>query len=292
MLYITLRQYEYLVGVADTKSLTRAAQKLHVSQPSLSVAITRVERRLGQPIFLRGKGAAIEITPFGHRVLAKAREVLELAAGIEKEDASATPFVLGCFEDIAPWYLAPALDRLKSRFPDLRIEGREGRFSDIADALTTGRMDVAISYEVGFAGKFRRRRLRQVSPVAFLSTDHPLATETRLELTDLIDRSVILFREGQSEGFMNELFERMQIAPDICSRVASLEVMRSMAAHRTGIGVSYTYPPGDMSYDGKPLVTLPIVTPEAKADISLIWSEHRQECEGFAALLDCLSGLP
>ncbi|WP_236630544.1 LysR substrate-binding domain-containing protein, partial [Sulfitobacter sp. HI0040] len=69
-------------------------------------------------------------------------------------------------------------------------EGREGRFTDIADALTTGRMDVAISYDVGFAGKFRRRRLRQVSPVAFLSTDHPLATETRLELTDLIDRSV------------------------------------------------------------------------------------------------------
>ena len=73
MLYITLRQYEYVVVVADLGSLTEAAAHLNVSQPSLSVAITRVEQRLGASVFERARGAQIKITPFGHKFVAQAR---------------------------------------------------------------------------------------------------------------------------------------------------------------------------------------------------------------------------
>ncbi len=112
MLYLAIRQYEYIVGVADTGSLTNAAEQLNVSQPSLSVAITRVEQQLKGTIFLRGKGSAIEITPFGHRFITKARVLLTLATELEQDQDAAQTWVLGCFADIAPWYLAPALKRL------------------------------------------------------------------------------------------------------------------------------------------------------------------------------------
>lgn len=102
MLYITLRQYEYIVGIADAKSLTRAAATLNVSQPSLSVAITRVEDILERPIFARGKGAAIRVTPYGHGIIERARQILALAALTEQKQQTAPKFVLGCFEDIAP----------------------------------------------------------------------------------------------------------------------------------------------------------------------------------------------
>ena len=95
MLYISLRQYEYVIAVAEAGSLTRAAERLNVSQPSLSVAITRVEERLGALLFVRRKGSAIGITPYGHRVIEKARDLLERADRIEQGPDQARPFVVG-----------------------------------------------------------------------------------------------------------------------------------------------------------------------------------------------------
>ena len=289
MLYLTLRQYEYLVSVADAGSLTKAAARLNVSQPSLSVAITRVEQRLRNPLFIRGKGAAIVLTPYGHNIVAKARAVLELAAKIEQENDPSPTCVLGCFEDIAPWYLAPALDHLSTTFPDISFQGREGRFADIARDLTEGRMDIAISYDVGFAGPFNRYKIKDVAPVAFLATDHPLAQKQTVDLTDLALDPLILFSEDLSEGYMRDLFERVKIAPTIQQKVASLEMMRSLAAHGVGVGISYSRPPNDISYDGKRLVTVPISTPEAQTEISLIWSARRRESPVFEDILKALS---
>lgn len=288
MLYLTLRQYEYIVGVADAGSLTSAAAQLNVSQPSLSVAITRVEQQLDRTIFLRGKGSAIGITPFGHRFIAKAQTLLTLAAEIEQDHDTAHTWGLGCFTDIAPWYLAPALKTLSDRFPTLSFSGREGRFADLARDLAEGQIDFAISYDVGFEGNFMRRKLADIAPVAFCATHHEFAQKGELELSDLRDTPLILFNEDLSEGFVRDLFARMHLTPKIKQKVASLEMMRSLAANGVGVGISYSRPPGDLSYDGIPLVTVPIATPEAKTEISLIWSSLREDSPDFSAILDAL----
>lgn len=289
MLYITLRQYEYIVAVADAGSLTDAAAHLHVSQPSLSVAITRVEQRLGALVFVRGKGAAIEITPFGHQVVSEAWDLLERARGLERKQNTQAPFVLACFEDIAPWYLAPALARLEAQFPMLEVQVKEGRFSDLATDLAEGRADVAMSYDVGFDGQFERRSIRRVSPVAFLASDHPLATNVSLSFEELEDHPIILFDEDLSEGFIRNLFDEMRLQPKIKQRVRSLEMMRSLAAHDAGIGISYSCPPGDISYDGKPVTTIPISTSQAASEIVLVWSRLREMDHQFVEILDHLT---
>ena len=156
MLYISLRQYEYVIAVAEAGSLTRAAEHLNVSQPSLSVAITRVEERLGALLFVRRKGSAIGITPYGHRVIEKARDLLERADRIEQGPDQARPFVVGCFQDIAPWYLVTAVERLQSRFPMMTFQPREVCFSELASSLTQGLADVVISYAICFTFKFDR----------------------------------------------------------------------------------------------------------------------------------------
>ena len=291
MLYNTLRQYEYIVAVADTGSLTGAASLLNVSQPSLSVAITRVEAQLGQPVFLRRKGSSVNITPYGHGVIEGARALLQQAEEIERGPAKAPPFVIGFFEDIAPWYLAPALERMHSQFPTMRFKAREGRFSDLADDLSEGRVNLAISYDVGFEGGFDRRVVQTIAPVAFLSRDHPLARRSSLELTELATHPILLFDEDLSEHFVRGLFDKLRLSPTIKQRVRSLELMRSLAAHGAGVGISYARPPADVSYDGKPLVTVPISTAEAAADISLIWSALRNPEPRFSEVLDALSQL-
>lgn len=275
MLYITLRQYEYITAVAETGSLTGAAAALHVSQPSISVAISRAEQVAGERIFARGKGAAIALTPFGHRFVKDAGALLDLAQQIETSGQTERPFVLGCFEDVAPWYLAPTLKQLQIRHPETTFEGHAARFSALARDVAEGRVDLAITYDVGLGPTYETQRLHAVSPVAFLACDHPLADRPALDLRDLALHPLLLFNEDLSAGYMQALFDRLNLRPEIIRRAASLEMMRSMAAHGNGIGISYSHPPGDTSYDGQPLRTIPISTPEAIADIVLIWSALR-----------------
>ena len=289
MLYNTLRQYEYIVAVADAGSLTDATTRLHVSQPSLSVAITRVEQRLGKSVFVRRKGAPIEVTPLGHRIIEKARALLELAAEIEQQSDYAPLFVLGCFEDISPWYLVPALERLKTGFPATVFQGREGRFSDLAADIEEGRADIVISYDIGFEGNFERRKIKKITPVAFFSADHPLSLQPSVKLEDLVNYPLILSTEELSEGFMRDLFGKMDLLPIVKQRVKSLEMMRSLAAHGVGVGISYSCPPNDISYDGKTLVTVPITTPQAATDITLVWSSLRDPDPQFNKILDLLA---
>ena len=291
MLYISLRQYQYIVAVAELGSLTAASERLNVSQPSLSVAITRVEQILKQKIFARQKGAAITITPFGYRFVEKARLLLEQADMLETGGDVERPFVLGCFEGIAPWYLAPALKTLKSNCPTVGFQGVEGRFSDLASDVAQGRIDIAISYDVGFGGGFEQKTLAKVSPVAFLAVDHPLAGAASLDLQDLAEHPIIFFNEHLSESYMRTLFGKLRILPKVAHRATSLETMRSLAAHGGGIGISYSRPPGNISYDGKPLVTIPISTPDATADIVVFWSSLRAVDDAFRTIVQIIEGM-
>lgn len=290
MLYITLRQYEYVVAVAETASLTAAAARLNVSQPSLSVAISRVEEIVGYKIFQRSKGAALVITPAGHRFIDKARDLLRLADEVENAANRPTPFGIGCFEDIAPWYLSPLLRHLQERFPEEHFQGREGRFADLAQDVAEGRIQLAVSYDVGLDGPFEQRKLREVAPVVFVAADHPLARADSVTLEELAGYPLILSGEELSENYIQDLFERHGLIPEVAHRTGSLEMMRSRAAHWEGVGISYSCPPGHISYDGREVITRPVATLGAQADIILFWSAldekasaHQQIIEAIAA---------
>lgn len=272
MLYITLRQYTYVTAVARAGSLTEAAQALSVSQPSLSVAITRVEERLGQRIFIRRKGTAVVLTPFGHRFVERAQTLLADAETLETGTTEGDPFTLACFEDIAPWYLAPALRALQDRLPDIPFRIREGRFDSLAADLAQGRADIVLSYDLGFGDEFGRALVKRVSPAAFLRAGHRLAGRTQITLADLDGEPLITFAEDQSARHVGALFRRLGLTMNVAHRTASLEMMRSLAAHGAGVGISYSVPPLARSYDDTPLVTVPIGGKDAVAEIVLVWS--------------------
>jgi DNA-binding transcriptional LysR family regulator len=75
---------------------------------------------------------------------------------------------------------------------------------------------------------------------------------------------------------MRTLFDTLRVDPVVAHKTTSLELMRSLAAHGAGIGISYSHPPTTTSYDGQPLVTLPITTPQATASLFAIWPRSDQ----------------
>ncbi|WP_425988393.1 LysR family transcriptional regulator [Ensifer sp. R-19] len=274
MLYISLRQLEYVVAVAHAGSLTIAAQQVNVSQPALSVAVTQVEAHLGRKLFLRRKGVPVMLTGFGRLFLADAEALLADAARLEDPEALGlrrlARITLGIFEDLAPIYLAPLLRWLRGEFPDVEIRTSVASFEILSEAVLAGQIDVALTYDLGLDASFQRQHFASVSPQAWFQPDDPLAGRNEIRLADLADRPLILSNQGLSIRHMLGLFRSVGVTPLVAHRATSVEVLRSLAANGEGVGVSYTNPAGALSYDGKPLARVPIADAQAMEPIVLV----------------------
>ncbi|AUG51958.1 LysR family transcriptional regulator [Thalassospira marina] len=278
MLYLTLRQIEYVVAVAHAGSLAQAAQNLHVSQPALSVALNLVEEKLGQKLFIRRKGSPITLTAFAQNYISEAEKLLAQAQRLEDPAALARiingTLTLGCFDDLAPTCLAPVLQSLRAHLPDVALRWRIQDFESLARDMREGQIDLAITYDLGLDSSFDKTALRAVSPHAFIAPQNPLATLPRLHLADLATHPLILFEEGLSIRHMLNLFRMQGHNPKVIHRVRALEVMRSLAAADDGVGIAYTRPPGDVSYDGNPVLAREICDSSAIESIILARSNH------------------
>lgn len=295
MLYLTLRHYEYVVAIAEAGSLSGAALALNVSQPALSTALSRIEARLGQQLFLRGRGQGFSVTPQGKRVVEQARDLIASAAQLEAAGTAPLPQTrvgLGVFDDLAPFVLAPALTLLRTRFEHLSLHPQVGGFDAISEAMLAGRVDLAVTWDIGLDGRFARTELARLRPHVFLPNDHPLAARSQISLADLAPHLVILSDDGLSVRHMLGLFAGQGLVPSHVQRAASVEVMRALAAHGEGLGLSYSVPPGGQSYDGKPLVTRPLADAAAIERVVVAQLGPWQAGDQLTQLRDALLTLP
>jgi len=275
MLYLTLRQIEYVVAVANHGSLTEAAITLNVSQPSLSVAITRVEEHLGSKLFIRRRGARLRTTLQGDNFVGDARELLKNAARLEDPLSpvanKSRPVRLGIFDDIAPSFLGPLLVELKKMLPNVEVLPTLGDFTMLAKESKSGQLDMVITYDLGLDATFVRQVLTYVQPRALFPVDNGLAASQTVSLKQLAMYGLILSDEGLSIQHVLKLFKSKGLRPRVDHRVASLEVMRSLAANGLGVGITYTAPPSNVSYDNKPIRAVPIKDRHTREPIILAW---------------------
>lgn len=275
MLYLTLRQYEYLVAAGKSSSLTGAARALNVSQPSLSVALTRVEERLGRKVFVRGKGVPFRLTPYGRALIGRAETLLAEAARLEDpsglDGGVPREANVGFFEDLAPRWLVPTLDALRGHVPGVRFSPVVGGFAELARGLDDGTLALALTWDLGLDGGVDRGTVARVAPRAFVPATHALARCDRVTLKRLARHPLVLFDDGLSIRHVLRLFAVAGETPRVAHRAASLEVMRSLAAHGEGVGISYANPPCDTSHDGTPLASVRIADRAAVEPVVLAW---------------------
>jgi len=276
MLYLTLRQYEYVLAVAKAGSLSGASAQLNVSQPSLSVALTQVEERLGQKLFQRRKGARITLTEAGKRYLESIEELLDRARKLDDPDGfrqfTSSRITLGFFDDLAPFYLGSLRKELQARLPDADFHYRIGGFTQLARDMYEDRIDLSITYDLGFDTSFERHTLVELGPCALVAAYSPLAQFSSVTLQQIARLPLILSEEGLSIRHVLRLFQKIGTKPLVQHRVHSLEVMRSLVGNEDGVGISYTVPPYSNTYDGKQIAAIPIVDEFAKEPIILIRS--------------------
>ena len=262
MTRFTLRQLQYLVATARYGSLTAAAEALYVSQPSISAAIAQMEEHFGRTLLVRQRGSGVSVTAFGQNVLDRAKTVLDgieaLEALSEDGDTPHGEFVLGCFEDLAPYCVPPILARVGKRYPGIHVIVREAGFDQLGRCLDEGVVDLAISYDLGLNNDVARIVLCELHPQAMLPVDHPLAQNESVTLAELARETLVLTDQAQSWQHMLELFQMHGLRPQRALRTGSFELQRSMVANGLGVAVAYSRPFSDFSYDGRALARRPI----------------------------------
>jgi DNA-binding transcriptional LysR family regulator len=223
-----LRHLRYFIAVAEELNFSRAARRLRMAQPPLSVAIRQLEQELGAELFLRTT-REVTLTEAGRTLLEGARRTLAEAERAMADARRAAAGELGslrlAFSWSARFETLPALGQaLKTELPDLVLLAEEMWNGRMADALRGGSHDVAVALCPEIAGELSYEPLRREAVVALLSAQHALARERAIPLGALAEEGFVLFPRELAPRLYDTLV-------GLCRRVGFEPTVRSESFH-------------------------------------------------------------
>jgi LysR family hydrogen peroxide-inducible transcriptional activator len=279
---MTLTELKYIVAVAREKHFGHAAEACFVAQPTLSVAIKKLEDELGVVIFERG-GTEISVTPLGAQIVAQAERVLEQTAAIKEiakqnKDPLAGPLRLGIIYTVAPYLLPQLVRTMIEQVPQMPLILQENLTARLIEQLRQGELDAAI-IALPFAGSGLLMQPMYDEPfVVAMPRNHPWAKRAAISSDDLRGETMLLL--GNGHCFRDQVLEvcpemsRFSTAGDGIARTfegSSLETIRHMVASGIGITVLPMGSVPDMSATDGILRYVPFAPPEPSRRIIIAW---------------------
>ncbi len=215
-----LRTLQYFLAVAQEENISRAAETLHLTQPTLSRQMMELERELGRTLLVRGK-RRVTLTEDGMLLRKRAGEILRLAEKTRSELSGGEETVAG---DIriggdgtdALRLLAKAAGELRRQYPAVRVHLSGGDALDIAEDLDKGLIDFGVFVDAALAERYDCVQLpvRDVWGV-LMPREHPLAVRTALAPEDLWDQPLLLSRQMTDRSpvarWLGRSFDRLNI---------------------------------------------------------------------------------
>jgi LysR family hydrogen peroxide-inducible transcriptional activator len=238
---MNLRDLRYLIALADLRHFGRAAEACHVSQPTLSTQVRKLEDELGVALFERAP-RQVMLTPAGKDIVERARriwaEVEQMREAARRTaDPEAGSVRLGLFPTLAPYLLPHVVPGIRRRFPRLELLLVEEKTEALLGLLRSGRIDAAVlalpQHDEGLEMEF----LFEEPFVLALPDAHPLAGHRNLALAELSDQHLLLLEEGHC--LRDQALEVCGLAGSGEKegfRATSLETLRQMVA--AGVGMT------------------------------------------------------
>ncbi|MBO4224415.1 MULTISPECIES: LysR family transcriptional regulator [Bradyrhizobium] len=259
----SLRALSYVVETADAGSVTEAAKRLNVSQPSISAALSQMEAELGIQIFIRHLAKGVTLSPAGQRLVNDARLLLNHARDFAKSAQSLGStlhgeIVVGSFLTLATRFMPGLLAGFRTRQPGISVKLEEGDQQEIIDGLISGRTELALSYSFAVPDEIVGEKFCELPPYIVLSASHPLATRSSISLTEMCDEPFILLDLPHSRDYFSSLFTASGIEPRISFRTRSFELIRGLIGHGQGYSIHNAVPRTTIGYDGSRVAVVPI----------------------------------
>lgn len=236
-----MHQLRYVVAIARMRSFSRAAESCHVSQPSLSQQIQKLEEELGERLFDRTRREA-KLTPHGQMFLRRAAAILEEVDAAQREATEAKELRsgtlrIGVLPTIAPYLLPDILVRFCPKFPGLEVVIQEETTAELTRQLLACELDLALASHPMEDKGLQLRELYDEELVLALPPGHRLLEQRRITVADLETERFIVMKEGHCLGDQVVSFcNRKDLRPQISFRSAQLETVQALV--RSGLGVS------------------------------------------------------
>lgn len=270
----TLRQLEYFVACVDHGSAAKAAKELNVSQPTISIAVAKLEEQLGVQLLLRHHAKGVSVAAGGRELLHSARGLLAHATDLQRQIMTTGGEIsgelrLGSFTTLASAIMPKLVNAISSEHPDIQLKISEGTQEKLLEGLFTGRLEMALLYDLDLPDEIRKVQLAESTPHVVLPAGHPLSDQDDIDLGELAEEPFILLDIPPSREFFLGLFRAAGISPKIVHSSPSLELIRGMVGYGLGVSVLVTRPKGDATYDGHQLSVKPIRNRQTKSSIIL-----------------------
>jgi LysR family hydrogen peroxide-inducible transcriptional activator len=310
---MTLTELKYIVAVAREKHFGRAADACHVSQPTLSVAIKKLEEELDVKLFERN-ASEVAVTPLGEEIVRQAQGVLEQADGIREiakrgKDPLAGPLTLGVIYTIGPYLLPDLVRQAISRHRQMPLILQENFTVKLLEQLRTGEIDCAVLAEPIPDTSLAIAPLYDEPFVAAVPSTHPWAQRTSLRAEELKNETMLLL--GNGHCFRDHVLE---VCPEFARfsstaegirksfEGSSLETIKHMVAAGMGItllprlsvpqGALDDEPAGRRQAAGAQEPTyikyLPFEGHVPSRRVVLAWRRSFTRYEAIAALRNCI----
>lgn len=227
----------YFLAVVDRGGFSRGAEALHVTQPTLSAGIAKLERLAGASLFDRSH-RRVQLTPAGSRLLAHARAIeAEFARADQAVRGAAMPdrLRLAMLSTIATPMMARIVSACAAAgFSVELVEG--GGERDLAARLDGGRVDIAIGLERPGQARFKPVPLLEEGYALALAMDHPLAREPSIAAEQLAEDAMIIRRQCEALGETSRFFVARGVRPFLAARTTDDD--RALALVAVGLGVT------------------------------------------------------
>lgn len=294
---MTLTELRYIVTLAQEQHFGRAAERCHVSQPTLSVGVKKLEDELGVLIFERSK-SAVRLTPVGEGIVAQAQKVLEQAQGIRElaqagKNQLAAPLKVGAIYTVGPYLFPHLIPQLHKIAPDMPLYIEENFTHVLRDKLRTGELDAIIIALPFQEADVLTKPLYDEPFYVVMPAEHPWTARASIDAEMLNDKSLLLLGEGHC--FRDQVLEACpttrkgsEAHPHTTVESSSLETIRHMVASGLGVSVlpftavdSHHYAPGVIAIR-------PLSPPVPYRSVAIAWRASFPRPKAIDVLVDAV----
>jgi DNA-binding transcriptional LysR family regulator len=277
-----LRQLKQFCTVAELLSFRRAAERLHMAQPPLSVAIRKLEDELGAELFER-RGRTIRLTPAGLEALRTARRVLTDAEEVRTATRSAAKGESGRvrvgFVGSATYALLPRLlPVFRARYPNIELELRESTNIELLSLLESERLDVGlVRFPTASASALQFQIVERDVFQAVLPKGHRLASQREVTLKSLAQEPLIDYASTKVPGLHAMVmlaFQHAGLSPQVAQEATQVQTVMSLV--ESGLGVALV-PSVSSRLASKNVVFRPIRGLPAAASIGIALAYHAEK---------------
>lgn len=285
-----IRVLQYFLAVVREQSISKAAETLHLTQPTLSRQIHDMEEELGHPLFIRGNRKVI-LTEEGMILRRRAEEILSLVQKTEEEIAfsneiPAGEITIGAGETRGLKFLAESANKIHERFPDVSFHIHSGDDEDVLEEMDRGLIDFALLFTAVDQARYDSMILPHADSFGvLLRRDSPLAKKGIIEPEDLWKEPLIVSRTALKRGTISELLRRPAEKLHISATYSLLYNGSLMVEEGLGCALGFDWiinVSGESNLCFRPLSGAP------EYQVCLIWKKYQEMSKAAGLFLEQL----